>query len=43
MDVIKIFSVEETNLAEDLADLRKMMKHMRTPEVRLLDLDDIML
>jgi hypothetical protein len=33
--------VEETNLAEDLADLSKKMRHMRTPEVSLLDLDDI--
>ena len=38
---IKIFSVEETNLVEDLANLSKKMKHMRTPQLSLLDLDDI--
>ena len=43
MDVIKIFSVEETNMAEDLSDLSKNMKLMRTPDVSLLDLDDITL
>jgi hypothetical protein len=37
---IKIFSVEETNLEKDLADLSKKMKLMRTPDVSLLDLDD---
>ena len=39
--LIKIFSVEETNLAEDLADLSKKMKLMITLDVSLLDLDDL--
>ena len=30
--LIKIFSIEETNLAEDLAELSKKMKFMRTPD-----------
>jgi hypothetical protein len=33
--------LEETNLAEDFADLIKKMKLMRTPDVSQLDLDDI--
>jgi hypothetical protein len=39
--LIKISSVEETNLAEDLPELSKKMKHTRTPDVSSLDLDDI--
>ena len=39
--LIKIFSMEETNLAEDLAELSKKMKFMRKPDFSLLDLDDI--
>jgi hypothetical protein len=39
--LIKIFSVEETNLAEDFADLSKEMKLIWTLDVSLLDLDYI--
>jgi hypothetical protein len=39
--LIKIFSVEETNLAEELADLSKMMKLLRRPYVNLLDADNL--
>jgi hypothetical protein len=39
--LIKTFSVEETNLVEDLPDLSKKIKHTRTPDVSLLDLYDI--
>ena len=39
--LIKIFSVEETNLAEDLADLSKKMKLLRTPDVSLVDVDSL--
>ena len=39
--LIKIFSIEEPNFAEDLAELSKKMKFMRTPDDSLLDLDDI--
>ena len=39
--LIKIFSIEETNLAEDLAELSKKMKFIKTPGASLVDLDDI--
>jgi hypothetical protein len=39
--LIKIFSMEETNLTEDLAELSKKMKFMKTPDNSLVDLDDI--
>jgi hypothetical protein len=39
--LIKIFSGEETNLALDLADLSKKMKLLRTPDVSLLDVDNL--
>ena len=37
----QIFSIEETNLAEELAELSKKMKVMRKSDDSLLDLDDI--
>ena len=39
--LIKIFSIEETNIAEDLADLSKKMKLLRTPDVSLVDVDSL--
>ena len=33
--------MEETNLAEDLADLSKKMKLLRTPDVNLVDVDSL--
>ena len=35
------FDDEETNLAEDLAELSKKMNFMKTPDDSLVDLDDI--
>ena len=39
--LIKIFSIEETSLAEDLAELSRKMKIMRKSDDSLLDIDDI--
>ena len=39
--LIKILSVKKTNLAEDLAELSKKMKLLRTPDVSLVDVDSL--
>ncbi len=39
--LIKIFSIEEDSLADDLAELGKKFEHFKKAENSLLDVDDI--